>query len=67
MNESYMIIDGTNIPKSGHELRTALRTFYYRYVNSYDNVLPPIGFNCLITGIKCGQIKCDKHNEALFG
>ena len=65
MNENYMIIDGTNIPKSGHELRTALRTFYYRYVNSYDNVLSPIGFNCLITGIpnvgKSNVINIMKH------
>lgn len=65
MNEHYMIIDGTNIPKSGHELRSALRTFYYRYVNSYDNVLSPIGFNCLITGIpnvgKSNVINIMKH------
>lgn len=65
MKENYIIIDGTNIPKSGLELRTILRTFYYRYVSSYDNVLSPIGFNCLITGIpnvgKSNVINIMKH------
>ncbi|XBW37218.1 hypothetical protein QEN19_002800 [Hanseniaspora menglaensis] len=51
MNEYYIIINALDSKKASNDLKNILRYLYAENSKENDNLLSPLGYNCLILGI----------------
>lgn len=51
MNENYIIINALDSKKAGEDLKNIMRYLYIKSSKENDNLLSPLGYNCLILGI----------------